>query len=136
MAEVMIFEGSKEKYILFDEDTEVLLRHIDAAKLRKLRAKGQKMANLGGGAEAEHNNRLIGEEAVQGWRHVDQVKFPGHPGFIMQGQPVPFNEVNRNKFMGHWLKFSNFVNENTTDSESFAEQENNRIGGLDAVKED
>lgn len=133
MGDVAIFDGPKEQFIQFDNDTEVLIRHIDAAKLRKLRAKGQKMASMGGGAEAEHTNRLIGEEAVRGWRKIGQ---PDHPGFVMKNQPMPFNESNRNLFMGQWLKFSNFVNENCTDSESFAELENERTENLNHVKND
>jgi hypothetical protein len=131
MGDVAIFTGAKERFIQFDKDTEVLIRHIDAARLRKLRGKGQKMAIMGGGIEAEHTNRLIGEEAVRGWRKVGD---PNHPGFMLSGQPVPFSDANRNMFMDQWLKFSNFANENCTDSESFAEEEKERAEGLESVK--
>jgi hypothetical protein len=122
MAKALIYDSERKRWIQFDEDTEVLLRFADKAKVGEIMKKAAKRAKLSGGDVDAIANQMVGEYIVLGWRHIDQEKHPDHPGFTdMAGNPLPFTAETRDRFMKKWREFSNFVNENGIDSAAFAD---------------
>ncbi len=121
MARALIFDGPEQKWVQFDEDTEVLINFIDKAKLGGMMKKAGKRARLAGGDADMILNQITGEEAVGGWRNIND---HAHPGFVdQQGNPLSFDAKTRDLFMRKWREFSNFVNETAVDSKLFAEEE-------------
>jgi hypothetical protein len=120
MAEIGIFNDEKKKWIQFDSDTEVLIKHIDRQGLNKLRRKAQKAANISDVDATEYFNLRLGREAVHGWRKIND---HSHPGLTLQGRPLEFNRENLDMLMSRSLDFSNFVNENAIDAKIFLEEQ-------------
>jgi len=134
MARALIFDEPKQKWVQFDEDTEILINFIDKVKLGEMMKKAGKRARLSGGDADVILNQITGEETVLGWRNINDHT---HPGFVdQQGNPLPFAAKNRDLFMRKWREFSNFVNETAVDSKLFAEEEAEAVTVRDAVKND
>jgi len=119
MAELGVFDEPKDKWIQYDEDTEVQIRHIGKEELRKINLKAAKTAKLTGVDSVAINNKMVGRAAVLGWRKIDD---HSHPGLKMKGQPLPFTQENIDMLMRRSLEFSNFVNENCLDSKLFLDE--------------
>lgn len=120
MARIGIFSGEKKRWVQFDTDTEVLIRHVGKKELSEITHKTQKTARLSGADSRDVFNLRFGRAAVHGWRKIGQ---PDHPGLMLGDQPLPFNEQNLNMLMEHSLEFSAFVNETAVDSHQFLEEE-------------
>lgn len=130
MAELGIFSEEKQKWIQFDEDTEVLVRFINKELMVKLRKKAEKASRLSGSDLSDITNRNLGEQAVLGWRNITD---HNDPGLRVNKQPLPFTPDNRDMLMKKSLEFSNFVNETAISSRVFLEDEEN-IGDGEAIK--
>lgn len=116
MADLGIFDEPTHKWIQYDEDTEVQVRHIGKEELRKINLKAAKTAKLTGVDSVAINNKMVGRAAVLGWRKIND---HNHPGLTMKRQPLPFTPENIDMLMRRSLEFSNFVNENCLDSKLF-----------------
>jgi len=119
MGEIGIFNEDKSKWIQFDSDTEVHIRHIGRQELKKLQRKASKAANISDVDEIDYFNGRLGRAAVLGWRKIKDHK---HPGFMRDGVPISFSEDNLDTFMNDWLDFSNFVNTHAIDTKIFLEE--------------
>lgn len=120
MAKLGLFDGEKTKKVQFDEDTEVLLRHVDKKKMTELQAKANKVVRMSGGNANQILSRLLGEAAVLGWNMIGD---ESHPGIIVGDAPFPFNDKNRDRMMLQSIEFSNFVHDNAIDSRLFLDEE-------------
>ena len=118
MGQLGVFENDRIKWFPFDEDTEVCIKHVGKEELNKIRGKAVKAAKLAGADIAAVMNQRLGKAAVLGWRKVEE---PEHPGLIINGQPFPFNDQNRDFLMAKSLEFSNFVNETAINSREYLE---------------
>lgn len=118
MGQLGVFETERIKWFPFDEDTEVGIKHIGKEELEKIKGKAVKAAKLAGADITAVMNQRLGKAAVLGWRKVEE---PEHPGFIINGQPFPFNDANRDFLMSKSLEFSNFVNETAINSREYLE---------------
>ncbi|GAB4486020.1 MAG: hypothetical protein OHK006_13210 [Thermodesulfovibrionales bacterium] len=118
MGEVGIYEGERQKWIQYDEDTEVLIRLISKEELRKILIKAQKSAKLTGSHADNYADQLLGRAAVKGWRKIDRHE---HPGLTVGGKPLPFTPENIDLLMKGSLKFSRFVNDSAVAEDEFAD---------------
>lgn len=116
MARLGLFSGEKKRFVQFDEDTEVLLLHIDKEALTEITKKAAKAARISGGDAKEIFNQRLGRAAVLGWRNVDN---HAHPGLIVDNQPFPYSTANVDLLMRKSLEFSSFVNSEACDSVQF-----------------
>lgn len=119
MAELGIFDEEKIRWMQFDEDTEIQIRCIGKESLTAISRKSEKAARLSGSDSGDIFNQILGEKAVLGWRNIFNHE---HPGLVLQKQPLPFSEQNRNMLMKKSIEFSSFVNSNCTNSRLFLEE--------------
>jgi len=123
MAELGIFDEPQEKWVQFDEDTEVLIRYIDRETLNKITRKSDKASRLSGGDDKTIFNKMLAAECVLGWRHLDD---HDHPGLVINKQPLPFNVQNRDMLMRRSNEFASFVNTNCINSRLFLEKDDDQ----------
>lgn len=116
MARIGIFQGEKKRWVQYDQDTEILIKHIGKPALSEINQKAQKTARLSGADAKDLFNQRLGRAAVLGWRNIDDHQ---HPGFIVDEQPLPFSEQNLDMLMRESLEFSAFVNAEAIDSQQF-----------------
>lgn len=119
MGEIGTFNEDKSRWIQFDNDTEVQIRHIGRQELKALQRKADKVARMSDVDATDYFNGRLGRAAVLGWR---KIKDHNHPGFVRTGEPMVFNEDNLDKFMNEWLDFSNFVNTHAIDTKMFLDE--------------
>jgi len=120
MSELAIFDDERKKWIQYDEDSEVLIKHINKEELQKISQKADKAAKLTGSDRANIFSRLLGRASILGWRKIDN---HAHPGLMLKGQPLQFTPENIDMLMQKSLEYSIFVNENAIDSKLFLEEE-------------
>jgi len=118
MSELDIFTKERKKWIQFDKDTEVLIKHIGKEELNAILKKARKEASMSGMDAGIVSNRRFGAAAVHGWRKIGE---PEQPGIIVGGNPLPFTPENLAMLMAKSTKFSNFVNLSAVDAEEFLE---------------
>ena len=121
MGELIFFDKGKkpQKWIQFDEDTEILLEYTEKDDLDELKEKAIEMATVNQREDGDKIfNMLLGKEKVKGWRKIDD---HNHPGFIMEGKPFEFNEKNVKFMMNRHLRFSQFVSKNILKLKNFVE---------------
>lgn len=118
--ELGIFDEEKTKWIQYDEDTEVCIKHTGKEVLKAINTKAAKIAKLTGADYGGVNNKLLGRATVHGWRKIDD---HNHPGLMLKKQPLSFTPENIDMLMKKSLEFSNFVNENCLDSKLFLNSE-------------
>lgn len=120
MAQVGIFNTPRTRWVQFDEDTEVELRHIGKEELTEITRKANKASRLGGADAKDVFGQRFARAAVCGWRKIGD---HGHPGLIVDGKPFPFSEENLSLLMRCSLEFSAFVNEEAVDSRAFLDDQ-------------
>lgn len=120
MGKLGIFDEEKNKWIQFDEDTEILIKLITKEGLRRIIQKSNKRAKLTGEDTADISDIMLGRDAVLGWRKIND---HDHPGLIVNGQPLPFIPENIDMLMKKSLAFSRFVNEYAMDEVTFLKEE-------------
>lgn len=120
MADIDVFGEEKEKFVQFDDDTEVLLVYLDKSAVGEIRKRAKKLDSKSNMEYDAAFNYLLGKAAVKGWRKIKDHK---HPGLIFNKKPFPFNEDNRDFLMRKSIDFASFVNGNTVDPEPFREEE-------------
>lgn len=117
MAEIAIFPGTtKQRWVPYDGDTEVLIRLVDKARLDEISRVARREAELTGADRDVVVNRNFGREACRGWRKIED---HDHPGLMVGGKPLEFNQDNLDLLMRHSLEFSAFVNRNGMDARGF-----------------
>ena len=126
MAKLLIFDDdeNKSRWFLFDEDTEVKINYLSRTELKKINAKSMKAGRLTKGDVLDYSNVLLGRKAVSDWRKKDD---HAHPGLIVKGQPLPFNQGNLDMLMTKSTEFSRFVNDICTDASLFDEEDEAQI---------
>jgi hypothetical protein len=119
MAKVAIFEDAQQRWIDFDEDTEVLIEYLDKPAALELSKEVDKLVARTGSDRMPIWNQKLGERVVKSWRkRTDH----NHPGLIRpSGEPIPFTAENRDMMMKHCREFSSFVGENSIDAKVFLE---------------
>jgi hypothetical protein len=110
---------------MYDEDTEVLVRHINKEALAELMKKADKAAKKLGGKESILYDIFLGRAAVLSWRKKDEHTAPGF--LTPDGSPLQFTDDNRDKLMRHVREFSSFVFNVATSSESFLDKESSDV---------
>ena len=125
MAKLAIFDDARERWVQFDEDTEVLIAYLDMKALAKAEEKADKKARLSKQNPKLVFNQKLGEVAVKGWRKIGE---PGHPGIIVKGRPLEFSAENRDMLMMRSVEFARFVNTSCVDSELFDVEEDTADG--------
>lgn len=127
MARLAIFTNDREKWVPFDEDTEVLIRFIGKEELTAINRKAEKAAKLAGGDSSEIFNRFLAEKSVLGWRNVSDHNDPGieipDPNNDRVWIKWPFTPENRNYLMKKSIPFSTFVNATCTNDKTFIEDD-------------
>jgi len=119
MAKVAIFDDTLQKWIEYDEDTEVLIQYLPKEAAKELSAKVDKIVNRTGSPWAQVWEQKIAEAAVKGWRQMGN---HSHPGFVLpDGSPIPFTPENRDMMMKRCREFSTFVTDNAIDAKIFME---------------
>jgi hypothetical protein len=117
MAKLGIYNAERKKWIQYDEDTEVLIKHVGKEELNEISTKARKQAKLSGSTDiGAIINQRLGKIAVLGWRKIED---PTHPGFVVNDAPLPFTPENVGMLMAKSLDFSNFVNENAINANEF-----------------
>jgi hypothetical protein len=120
MGKIGIFDEEQSKWIQFDNDTEVLMQLATKSDLRKINQKAAKRAKLTGENAGDISDCLLGRAVVKSWRKITDY---GHPGLIVNGQPLPFTPENIDMLMRKSIKFSRFVNETCIDEDEFIDGE-------------
>lgn len=124
MATIGVFDFPPRKYFDFDEDTEVEIEFISKDRMNKLIKKAEEAHRKLKTPQNLIYDMFLGKAAVHNWRHKDQEKNPGHPGFRLPGGSVlPFNGENRNMLMEKSSDFSNFVLRTCTSPALFLEED-------------
>lgn len=120
MGKIGLFNSERKKWVRFDKDTEVLLRHVNKEELDGLQVRSKKRSKLTGFDQSDEFNLLFGIKAVLGWRHIKNHEHPGliHPD---TGVPIPFNKDNLEMLMTSVLDFSKFVNDHAIEAQEFME---------------
>lgn len=119
MAKIGIFNEAPQKYIQFDEDTEVLIRFVDKEELAGLIRKANEVAQKVKTPQNMAYDMFLGKKAVLGWRNI---KDHNHPGLLLPGgEPISFTPENRNMLMTRSRDFSEFVFQKSTNSALFLE---------------
>ncbi|MBI5410174.1 MAG: hypothetical protein HZA14_12490 [Nitrospirae bacterium] len=116
MAEIGIFNGERTKWIQFDVDTEILIKLITKAELRKINQKAAKKAKFTEQNVNDVADNLLGQAVVKGWR---KIKDHEHPGITVDKKPLPFTPENIDMLMTGSIKFSRFVNEACINEDEF-----------------
>ncbi len=120
MAELGIFDDEKEKWIQFDEDTEILIAFLPKEDLKSIIRKAEKTSRLSGESSIDIANLNIAKKVVKVWR---KIRDHSHPGLMLKGQPLPFNEENIIMLMKRSYEFSNFIQEYSTNVRFFMEED-------------
>jgi hypothetical protein len=119
MADLVFFEDGDERgrWFPYDDDTEIHIDYLSRRELKKINKKVPKAKGFMGLDETDCFNVLLGRRAVRlGWRHI---KNHDHPGFIVKGEPFPFNQKNLDTLMLHSIDVSRFVNDRCIDASLF-----------------
>lgn len=120
MGEINNFEEARQRWIQYDEDTEVLVEYIPKPRLKEELRKAEKTSKLSGLQAADILNMRIAQLAVKGWRKIGR---PEHTGLTQKGAQLPFTQENLKLLMEHSYRFSNFVAENATNAHEFVEEQ-------------
>ena len=126
MADLGIFDDVQEKWVQFDEDTEVLIRFVDRETLDRITRKSDKAARMSGSDDRKIFNKLLAEAAVHGWRNIDN---HDHPGLRVNRQPLLFTPENRDMLMKRSNEFAGFVNTTCINSRLYLEEDEARKNG-------
>lgn len=117
MAKIGVFNEAPQKYIQFDEDTEILLRYVDKEELAGLIRKANEISQKLKTQQNMAYDMFLGKKAVLGWRNI---KDHNHPGLLLPGgEPISFTPENRNMLMTKSRDFSEFVFQKCTDASLF-----------------
>lgn len=119
MAQIGIFEKAPQKWIQYDEDTEVLLEYVDKEALTKLMKQANEAAQKLKMPQGTVYDMFLGKKAVHGWRNI---KDHSHPGLLLPNlQPIAHTPENRNLLMTKSRDFSEFVFQKSTNATIFLE---------------
>lgn len=121
MAKLGIFDETPKRFIQFDEDTEVLLSYLGKEEALELSKQVDKIVSRTGADRVKVWNQKLGEQAVHGWRHLQNHDLPGFT--YPDGRPIPFTPENRDLLMKSCREFSVFVGEQVIDARVFMEIE-------------
>ncbi|MEA5113215.1 MAG: hypothetical protein VB050_04240 [Geobacteraceae bacterium] len=121
MAKIGLFEKTPERWFDFDNDTEVLLKHVSKEALAALMEKAEKVSKKTGIKPAVAYDVFLGRAAVLNWRKKDD---HDHPGFLLpDGALFNFTPENRDRLMRLYREFSSFVFTNSTLATGFLEND-------------
>lgn len=121
MAQIGIFEKAPQKWIQYDEDTEVLLEYVDKEALTKLIKQANEASQKLKMPQGTVYDMFLGKKAVHGWRNM---KDHSHPGLLLPNQqPIEHTPENRNMLMTKSRDFSEFVFQKSTNAAIFLESE-------------
>jgi hypothetical protein len=133
MAKLGIFTESPQRWLQFDEDTEVLLSYLKKEQALQLSKDVDKILSQTGSDRTVVWNQKLGALVVHGWRNM---KNHDAPGFTYpDGSPIPYTPENRDLLMRSCREFSIFVGENTIDPKIFMEIEQT-LAEAEGIKND
>jgi len=120
MGNLGIFDDERKRWIQFDEDTEVHIKFVGREELKKLQRGAEKTAALANVDARDILATKLGRACVLGWRNMDD---HNHPGLMVNGQPLEFNQENVDMLMSRSTEFARFVDLNSVNSSLFLEEE-------------
>ncbi|QXE89967.1 hypothetical protein KP001_16300 [Geomonas subterranea] len=129
MGKVGIFEEQPQKWFQYDNDTEVLLQHVEKSRLNTILMQGAEEAKKMRAKASDVQDIFLGRAAVLNWRKIGTDDEPGFQ--LPDGSPFPFSTDNRNRHMVKSKRFAEFVFRVCTDELQFLEDDRSEIAGED-----
>jgi hypothetical protein len=121
VAKLALFDVAQDKWLEFDQDTDLCIEYLDKEAAGELSKAVDKLCVRTGGDRMAVWNQKLGERCLKGWRKRADT---GNPGLTFpDGSPIPFTPENRDMLMKRCREISLFVNENAVNPGIFLDQQ-------------